>query len=107
VRFKLRNGFRDTLTFLSCVKVLGRQDEAVSLGGPLAGASARRNSSRIHRHAVEWYCGRTSKAKFNPSRDRLVGLSAIGKSLRDQYDTLSPPIPPRLATLVERLETKK
>jgi hypothetical protein len=37
VRFKLRNGFRDTLTFLSCVKVLGRQDEAVSLGGPLAG----------------------------------------------------------------------
>jgi hypothetical protein len=34
VRFKLRNGFRDTLTFLSCVKVLGRQDEAVSLGGP-------------------------------------------------------------------------
>ncbi len=46
MRFKLRNGFRDTLTFLSCVKVLGRQDEAVSLGGPLAGASARRNSSR-------------------------------------------------------------
>ena len=34
-------------------------------------------------------------------------LSAIGKSLRDQYETLSPPIPPRLATLVERLEANK
>jgi hypothetical protein len=61
----------------------------------------------IRRHAVEWYCGKTSSAKFNPSRDRVVGLSAIGKSLRDQYDALSPPIPPRLATLIEQLETKK
>jgi hypothetical protein len=69
-------------------------------------AAADRLDNWIRRHAVEWYCGRTSKAKFNPSRDR-VGLSAIGKSLRDQYDALSPPIPPRLATLVEQLETKK
>jgi hypothetical protein len=61
----------------------------------------------IRRHAVEWYCGKTSSAKFNPSRDRVVVLSAIGKSLRDQYDALSPPIPPRLATLIEQLETKK
>jgi hypothetical protein len=36
-----------------------------------------------------------------------IGLSAIGKSLREQYDTLSPSNPPRFATLVERLETRK
>jgi hypothetical protein len=61
----------------------------------------------IRRHAVEWYCGKTNKAKCNPTRDRLAGLSAIGKSLRDQYDALTPPMTPRLAILVEQLETNK
>jgi hypothetical protein len=60
----------------------------------------------IRRHAIEWYCGKTN-TKCNPSRDRLAGLSAIGKSLCDQYDALTPPMPPRLATLVEQLETNK
>jgi hypothetical protein len=45
-------------------------------------AAADRLDNWIRHHTVECYCGRTNEAKFNPSRDRLVGLSAIGKSLR-------------------------
>jgi hypothetical protein len=68
-------------------------------------AAADRLDHWIRRHAVEWYCEKTDKTKFSPSRDRLAGLSAIGKSLRDQYDALTPPMPPRLATLVGQLGT--
>ena len=70
-------------------------------------AAADRLDYWIRRHAVEWYCGKTNKTKFNPSCDRLAGLSAIGRSLRDQYDALTPRMPPRLAILVEQLETNK
>ncbi len=48
-----------------------------------------------------------SQSKFNPPRDRRAWLSAIGQSLKDQYDALSPPMPPHLAVLVRQLETQK
>jgi hypothetical protein len=44
---------------------------------------------------------------FNPARDRRVGLSAIGQSLKDHYDALTPPMPPHLAVLVEQLKMQK
>jgi hypothetical protein len=64
----------------------------------------------IRRHVIQ-YCygthpGRT-KSKFNPARDRRVGLSAIGQCLKDQYDALVPPMPPHLTALVEQLEMQK
>jgi hypothetical protein len=37
------------------------------------------------------------QSTFNPVRDRRVWLSAIGQSLKDQYDALSTPIPPHLS----------
>jgi hypothetical protein len=40
-------------------------------------------------------------------RDRSVSLSAIGQCLKDQYDAIAPSMPPRLAALVEQLETQK
>jgi len=46
-----------------------------------------------------------AQAKINPNLDRYIGLTAIGRSLKDQYDTLATPIPPRLAALVRRLTT--
>jgi hypothetical protein len=72
-------------------------------------ATADRLDYRIRRHAVEWHCGKTNKTKFNPNRDRLAGLSAIGRSLslRDQYDALTARMPPRLAAVVEQLETNE
>src|SRR5258707_15370061 len=42
----------------------------------------------------------------NPALDRYVGLAAIGRSLRDQYDTLEAIVPPHLAALVKQLEAK-
>jgi hypothetical protein len=45
--------------------------------------------------------------KFNPARDRHVGLLAIGQCLKDQYDALVTPMPPHLAALVRQLETRK
>ncbi len=48
-----------------------------------------------------------SQNKFNPARERRVGLSAIGQCLKDQYDALVTPMPPHLAALVRQLETRK
>jgi hypothetical protein len=42
----------------------------------------------------------------NPALDRYVGLAAIGRSLRDQYDTLEATVPPHLAALVKQLEAQ-
>ena len=39
-----------------------------------------------------------------PAGDRSVWLS-IGNSLRARYDALAPPVPPRIAALVEQFET--
>lgn len=42
--------------------------------------------------------------KLFPAGDRSAWLS-IGNGLRAQYDTLAAPMPPRIAALVEQLET--
>jgi hypothetical protein len=51
----------------------------------------------IRRHVIQ-SCYAThhsqSRSKFNPSRDRRVGLSAIGQCLKDQYDALASPYAP-------------
>ena len=66
----------------------------------------------IRRHASGPYpaCG-TDPAQHqrmcNPARDRMVGLSAVGQSLKDHYDALAPPMPPHLAALVEQLKMQK
>jgi hypothetical protein len=56
--------------------------------------------SRIRRHIVP--CDAPSNV--NGARDRYVGLHAIGKSLRDQYDSLAAPVPLPLAALVKQLD---
>src|SRR5256884_960802 len=48
-----------------------------------------------------------SQSKFNPARDRRVGLLAIGQCLKEQYDALWTPMPRHLAALVEQLEMQK
>jgi hypothetical protein len=64
----------------------------------------------IRRHVIQ-HCYGThpsqSQNKFNPARDRYVGLSAIGRCLKNQYDALVTPMPPHLAALVRQLETRK
>jgi hypothetical protein len=47
------------------------------------------------------------QSKVNSARDRRVALTAIGKTLGDQYDALASPIPPQLAALVKQLEARK
>ena len=54
----------------------------------------------IRRHIVA--CATPSK----PAADLHVGLAAIGRSLRDQYDALAAPVPPSLAALVKQLEAQ-
>ena len=46
-------------------------------------------------------------SKFNPARDRRVGLLAIGQCLKDQYDALATPMPRHLAALVKQLEMQR
>ena len=47
------------------------------------------------------------QSNVNPARDRLVGLSAIGQCLKDQYDALATPVPPHLVALVKQVETQE
>jgi hypothetical protein len=62
----------------------------------------------IRRHVVQYCCGtHPSQSKLNPARDRSISLSAIGQCLKDQYDALAAPIPPRLAALVKQFETQE
>ncbi len=61
---------------------------------PDPSAAADRLDYWIRRHAVQLYCGihpAQKKSKSNPAPQRLVGLSAIGQCLKDQYDALASP----------------
>jgi hypothetical protein len=84
-------------------------------GGPAfeiaaAAQTADRIDYWIRRHVMP-YCYGThpsqSQSKFNPARDRRVGLLAIGQCLKEQYDALWTPMPRHLAALVEQLETQR
>ena len=59
-------------------------------------------------HIIQ-YCYRTqpSQSKLLPRGGRRVGMLAIGKCLKDQYDALATSIPPHLAVLVKQLETQE
>ena len=75
-----------------------------------AGQTADRIDYWIRRHVIQSCYGThppQSRSKFNPSRDRRVGLSAIGQCLKDQYDAVASPTPRHLAALVEQLETQR
>jgi len=75
-----------------------------------AAQTADRIDYWIRRHVIR-YCYGThppqSQSKVNSARDRRVGLLAIGQCLKDQYDAIASPIPPRLATLIKQLETQE
>jgi hypothetical protein len=65
-------------------------------------AKADRIDYWIRRHVVP--C--PPQSKVNSARDRQAALTAIGKTLRDQYDAVAAPVPRHLATLVEQLQTQ-
>ena len=75
-----------------------------------AAQTADRIDYWIRRHVIQ-YCYGThpsqSQSKFNPARDRRVGLLAIGQYLKDQYGAFATPIPPHLTALVKQLETRR
>ena len=59
-------------------------------------------------HIIQ-YCYGThpSQSKLIPRAGRRVGMLAIGKCLKDQYDAHATPAPPHLAALVKQLEGSK
>jgi hypothetical protein len=67
------------------------------------GPTADRIDHWIRRHVVP--C--PPESTVNPARDRRVAFTAIARCLKDQYDAIAPPMPPRLAALVKQLETQK
>jgi hypothetical protein len=68
-------------------------------------AAADRIDGWIPRNVIQ-YCYGTQPSQLLPRGGRRIGMLAIGKSLRDQYDALASPVPPRLAVLIRRLETQ-
>jgi len=75
-----------------------------------AAQTADRIDYWIRRHVVQ-YCYGThpsqSQSKFNPARDRRVGLLAIGQCLKEQYEAVGTSMPRHLVALVEQLEMQK
>jgi hypothetical protein len=49
---------------------------------------------------------RPGPSKLMLACDRRAWLSALGQSLKAQYDALAAPVPPRLAALVQQLEAQ-
>ena len=48
----------------------------------------------------------TPPGKVTRACDRYVALTAIGQSLKDQYDALETPVPPHLAALIKRVQAE-
>ena len=72
---------------------------------PNLSASADRIDQWIPQQIIQ-YCYGTHTSQFLPRGGRRVGMLAIGKCLKDQYDALANPIPPHLAALVKQLTTQ-
>ena len=73
-----------------------------------AALTANRIDYWIPPHIIQYCYGiHPSQSKLNPRGGRRVGMLAIGKCLKDQYDALATTIPPHLATLIKQLETQK
>jgi hypothetical protein len=72
-----------------------------------AAQTADRIDYWIRRHVIQYCYGTHPLSKphqVNFARDRQVGLTAIGRALKEQYDALATPIPSHLAALVKQLE---
>jgi hypothetical protein len=87
--------------------VIGRPLGLVGQVHELRSAEAQTNApaAASARHAIP-----APRAKL-PSKlmlacDRRAWLSALGQSLKAQYDALAAPVPPRLAALVRQLEAQ-
>jgi hypothetical protein len=125
-----RSGTRQTLCALVRQRGNGGGDEARRLvghrlvsraalqfkgGAPMSTiAAAAQTADRIdywiRRHVIQYCYGTHPLSKphqVNSARDRRVGLLAIGRCLKDQYDALATPMPRHLAVLVNQLEMQK
>jgi hypothetical protein len=75
---------------------------------PNPSASADRIDYWIPPHIIQYCYGEYPfQNKLNPRGGRRVGMLAVGKILKDQYDALASPMPPHLAALVEQIKTQK
>jgi hypothetical protein len=121
-----RSGTRQTLCALVRQRGNGGGDEARRLvghrlvsraalqfkgGAPMSTiAAAAQTADRIDYwippHIIQ-YCYGTYPSQLYPRGGRRVGMLAIGKCLKDQYDALATPMPRHLAVLVNQLEMQK
>jgi hypothetical protein len=79
-------------------------------GTPMSTIAAAQTADRtdywIPPHIIQ-YCYGTYPSQLHPRGGRRVGMLAIGKCLKNQYDTLATPMPRHLAVLVNQLEMQK
>jgi hypothetical protein len=74
---------------------------------PIAAQTADRIDYWIRRRVIQSCYGTRPSQRERKSDAAQVGLSAIGRSLRDQYDALATPMPSHLVALVNQLEAQK
>jgi len=73
---------------------------------PTIAAPALTANHCIPPHIIQ-YCYGTDPSQLLPRGGRRVGMLAIAKCLKDQYDALATPAPRHLAALVKKLEMQK
>src|SRR5262249_30696701 len=93
-RFLARGLPRALATIISSTKL-------VAVGNPTHSRDVEQcRGGRVPR----WRCSCLTATKLYPL-DRRAWLLAIGRRLRVEYDAIAKPVPPRLAALVNQLET--
>jgi hypothetical protein len=75
---------------------------SVDANAPLAAPARASASQSVRPSRAE----RPGPSKLMLACDRRAWLSALGQSLKAQYDALAAPVPPRLAALVRQLEAQ-
>ena len=71
-----------------------------------ASDSRRRRAADLIDYRIHQDCHRTHSPESGP-HPASVCLPAIGRCLKDQYDAVAPPIPPRLVALIEKIKTQE
>jgi hypothetical protein len=69
--------------------------------------TANRIDYWIPPNIIQYCYGTHPSQNLTPRGGRRVGMLAIGKCLKDQYDALATPTPPHLAALVKKLKTQE
>jgi hypothetical protein len=88
-------------------QITSSSDEAIKVALGLVDEADKAAQKMVAECEIIQYCYGTYPSQLHPRGGRRVGMLAIGKCLKNQYDALATPMPRHLAVLVNQLEMQK